>query len=167
MTLAPSSKAPLCRNGWQTDALLLILKDFKNMDGCRRGHQILTVKADTVFLSLTPMLSIFLLLTTNPRVCIRVLILKISLIILSPGTLASNFLQACWSSFSAVKIRVWVADNERICYRNPRSHSVSLPTGIFKVRQQRLKSLSPEAHVSVPAIVADPTLGVIQRGLLM
>lgn len=88
--LAPSSKALLCRNGRQTDALLPILKNFKNMDGCRRGHQILTVKADTVFLSLTPMMSIFLFVTPNPHVRICVLTLKISLIILSPGTLASN-----------------------------------------------------------------------------
>lgn len=78
--LAPSSKALLCRNGQQTDAFLLILQKFKNMNRCRRGHQILTIKAGAVFLSLTPMLSSFLSLTTNP--CIGILILKMSLIIL-------------------------------------------------------------------------------------
>lgn len=112
----------------------------------------------------------FLFLTSLPHVCICVAILKINLIILSTGTLPSSFLQACWSSFSAVKIRVWVADNRRICYRNPRWQPVSFQTGIFKVRQQRLKSLSSEAHVSVPVTHADPPTpppSVMQRELLM
>lgn len=79
--LAPSSKALLCRNGRQADALLSILQKFKNMSGCRRGHQILTIKAGTVFRSLTLMLSVFLFLTTNRCVCVCILILKMSIFI--------------------------------------------------------------------------------------